>query len=196
MASEETKKILAKSLIELLEEQPIEKITIQEIVDKSGFNRQTFYYHFTDIFDLLAWILRQKFDMLSKSELSKMDENIPEKINRAFDFLLENKMIILHSYNPNRRYYYEQIMRPWIMEQLTKMLESHPRANEISSEEKEFITGSFTWVFLGLIFEWLERGMFKQSRDIIEDYYLLIRVSMEASIEAFADRRKERRKEE
>ena len=32
------------------------KITIQNVTDHCGLNRQTFYYHFKDMYDLLNWI--------------------------------------------------------------------------------------------------------------------------------------------
>ncbi len=38
---------------------PLDKITIKEIVDECGLNRQTFYYHFPDIFGLLEWMFQQ-----------------------------------------------------------------------------------------------------------------------------------------
>lgn len=41
-----TKKAIAGALKELMEEKPISKITVGDIADRCGINRQTFYYHF------------------------------------------------------------------------------------------------------------------------------------------------------
>ena len=188
MGSKETKKILANSLISLLEEKPIEKITIQEIVDGSGFNRQTFYYHFTDIYDLLEWILQRNYGLLSENHVFETEDSLMVKIEKAFSYLSEKRTLILHSYNPNHRYYYEGFMRPWISAQLEKMIQSSPLSAEISLAERRFIKDSFTWAFLGLFFRWLEKGMPNRSQDIIENYYLLIEASMEASLKAFAEK--------
>lgn len=188
MASLDTKMILADSLVSLLKEKPIEKITIQEIVDQSGFNRQTFYYHFTDIFDLLEWILKRRYGLLSEHLIFDAEEPLITKIEKLFDHLSENRIVFLHSYNPKYRYYYEGIIRPWIHEQIKKIIENAPLSKEILPEERKFITDSFTWVFIGLFFEWLEKGMPKQRRESIEDYYLLIQVSIDASLKAFAEK--------
>ena len=51
-----TKEMLAESLMKLLARRTLDKITIQDIVDDCGYNRQTFYYHFHDIYDLIDWI--------------------------------------------------------------------------------------------------------------------------------------------
>ena len=52
-----TKDAIAKALTDLLQERPIEKITIKDITDRCGINRQTFYYHFSDIYDLMEWTM-------------------------------------------------------------------------------------------------------------------------------------------
>ncbi|MCI5493909.1 MAG: TetR family transcriptional regulator, partial [Lachnospiraceae bacterium] len=49
--------LLAESLKELAEKQPIDKITIKEITDKAGVIRPTFYNHFQDKYELLEWII-------------------------------------------------------------------------------------------------------------------------------------------
>ena len=50
-----TKEIIAKTFTELLDEKPMSKITVKDIVERCGVNRNTFYYHFKDIYDLVEW---------------------------------------------------------------------------------------------------------------------------------------------
>ena len=52
-----TKKVLASSLKELMRHKPFSKITVKEIIQNCGVNRNTFYYHFDDIYALLRWML-------------------------------------------------------------------------------------------------------------------------------------------
>ena len=51
--SEITKKALAASLKKLLEQKTLDKITVVDLAEDCGVNRQTFYYHFQDIYDLV-----------------------------------------------------------------------------------------------------------------------------------------------
>ena len=44
-----TSKAIEESFIRLLNERPLDKITIKDIVDDCGISRNTFYYHFQDI---------------------------------------------------------------------------------------------------------------------------------------------------
>lgn len=55
-----TKQSLAASLHCLLEQKPLSKITVSEIVTGCNVNRKTFYYHFQDIYALLHWMLEQE----------------------------------------------------------------------------------------------------------------------------------------
>ena len=57
MSGKTTKMAIAYALKELVEEKSLNKITIQDIADKCGINRQTFYYHLPNIIDLVEWIL-------------------------------------------------------------------------------------------------------------------------------------------
>ena len=53
--SNQTKHLLAESLQELMVTTPLEKISVNDIVDHAGVGRNTFYYHFEDKYDLVNW---------------------------------------------------------------------------------------------------------------------------------------------
>lgn len=55
-----TKEILAESFRELAESKSVDKITVQEIVDNCAYSTATFYRHFKDKYDLIAWDYAQK----------------------------------------------------------------------------------------------------------------------------------------
>ena len=44
---------IKKAFVDLLQEKPFEKIKVSEIARKAGIDRQTFYLHFVDKYDLL-----------------------------------------------------------------------------------------------------------------------------------------------
>lgn len=55
-----TKKALAESLKKAMTKKPFQKITVSELIKDCNMNRNTFYYHFEDIYDLLRWLLKQE----------------------------------------------------------------------------------------------------------------------------------------
>ena len=54
--AERTKLWIAEKMRELMKKKPIEKIRITEICREAAIERSTFYYHFKDKYDLVAWI--------------------------------------------------------------------------------------------------------------------------------------------
>lgn len=54
--SDITKKALADSLKNMCSQKPFDKISISDITTDCGLNRQSFYYHFQDKYELLNWI--------------------------------------------------------------------------------------------------------------------------------------------
>ena len=71
-ASLQTRKALSAALKAQMEHKPLRKITVNDLIGMCDLNRKTFYYHFTDIYDLLKWTLEQEavevvkqFDLLT-----------------------------------------------------------------------------------------------------------------------------------
>ena len=64
MSSLTTKRAIAYTFKVLLKEKPFNKITINDIASECDINRQTFYYHFQDIKDLVEWICIDEVDKL------------------------------------------------------------------------------------------------------------------------------------
>ena len=44
-----TKQAIKNSFLKLLNDRPLNQVTVKAIVEDCGINRNTFYYHFTDI---------------------------------------------------------------------------------------------------------------------------------------------------
>ena len=66
-----TKEIIIQTLLELLNEKPLAKITVKDIVERCGVNRNTFYYHFRDIPDVMYFALKREADRWRSEALWK-----------------------------------------------------------------------------------------------------------------------------
>ena len=62
-----TKKLLAESLKDLAKFKTVNKITIKELTKNCGLTPPTFYNHFRDKYDLMAWIYNQKVEASIKN---------------------------------------------------------------------------------------------------------------------------------
>lgn len=55
-----TKSALDLALRKLLEEKPLNQIRVREVTELCGIRRQSFYYHFPDVYSLFDWSLQQE----------------------------------------------------------------------------------------------------------------------------------------
>ena len=56
---ERMKQMIADTYAALLKKKPLDKITVKELVEACQISRQTFYYHFSDVLEVLTWRVAQ-----------------------------------------------------------------------------------------------------------------------------------------
>ena len=59
--SSSTKEALGAALKKMMAVKPIDKITVKDLVEICGVNRQTFYYHFDNVYDLMGRAFEYEF---------------------------------------------------------------------------------------------------------------------------------------
>ena len=59
-AKQDTKQKIALALHQLMQERPVRKITVHDLMERTRMTRQSFYYHFQDIQDVLVWHCEQQ----------------------------------------------------------------------------------------------------------------------------------------
>ena len=103
-----TKDAIKKSFMKLLNQKPVDKITVKEIVEDCGINRNSFYYHYDDIPALIEEILNDQADALVQTGDKNTD--IYTCILWAMDFALQNKSAMMHLYNSSNRELFERYL--------------------------------------------------------------------------------------
>ena len=88
--SEKTKYRLADGMKNCMKKEPVEKITIKEIVTECGMTRQTFYRIFEDKYDLINWY----FDKILLESFEHMGEGktIYEGLVNKFHYIEEEHL--------------------------------------------------------------------------------------------------------
>lgn len=94
-------KAIIKTFMELLNEEPFDKITVTDIVNRCDINRNTFYYYFTDMYALVDEIFRA--ETLPIIEAHRTYDTWQEGFLEVTDFALSNKTAIYHLYNSINR---------------------------------------------------------------------------------------------
>lgn len=117
--SEITKRALATSLKKLLSQKELTKISIKDITDDCGIQRQTFYYHFADVYDLIEWIYTNE---VIKPIIHDKDtyEKWQEGFLSIFNYVQDNKDFVRNTYNSISRKY----VNKFIYEHTDKLLKN------------------------------------------------------------------------
>lgn len=152
-----TKAAIKQSFIKLLNERPLKQITVRDIVDDCGINRNSFYYHFSDIPTLLEEIIMEEARRII-SEYPNID-SIETCLLAVVEFARQNKRAIFHIYHSVNRTIYEQYL--WqVCEEIVKVyLKTLMREAALSEEDTELIIRFYKCVCFGLTSEWLRTGM-------------------------------------
>jgi len=92
-----TEQAIQSAFIKMLAERPLEKITVREISEACGISRNTFYYHYHDVYDLLEKMFQVEEERMlgDPQDISTMRQGFAE----ATRFALENRKAIYHIYN-------------------------------------------------------------------------------------------------
>lgn len=152
-----TKRLLADSLRQLLEKKPLEKITVKEIVENCGVNRQTFYYNFQDIYDLVEWIFRDTSEQLLATEHCAGDWKA--RLAVTAHYLRENEALVWNAMNGLNRVSLEKFLKAELYPIIKDVVDEKIGGRPILQEDREFIINVYVIGAIGLFFYWMDMGM-------------------------------------
>lgn len=178
-----TKKALAASLKKLMEQKPLEKITIADITEDCEVNRQTFYYHFQDIYDLIEWTYTNEATKALGEK--RTYDTWQQGFLRIFDYVLENRVFVGKTYHSLSREHLEQFLYREAYDLLYGVVEEKAAGLSVREEDKEFIAHFYKYGFVGLILDWIGRGMKEEPQQIIDQLGLLIHGNITGALERF-----------
>ncbi|MCR5154535.1 MAG: TetR/AcrR family transcriptional regulator [Lachnospiraceae bacterium] len=102
------KQALKQSFLGLLNEMPLGKITVKMITDNCRVNRNSFYYHYHDIPELIEEIVKEEADSII-SAYPNVD-SIETCIKCALEFATRNQKALYHIYSSVSRDIFERYL--------------------------------------------------------------------------------------
>lgn len=152
-----TKQAIADVFKNLMERKSFEKITISDITNECGLNRQTFYYHFSDKYELLNWIFYK-------------DAITPFVDGLSFDTWSSKLCDMLKLIHDNSRFYsnalntaYGEEFREYVHTVSTgvfcDVIDNVSGNYSVAEDDKKFIAEFFAYGITGTIVSWIRKGM-------------------------------------
>ena len=179
-----TKKALATSLKKLVSEKPLNKITIADIVEDCEVNRQTFYYHFKDLYDLIEWIYTSEATKALGGK--KTYDTWQQGVLQIFDYVFQNRAFVTGTYHSINREHLERYLHNEMYNLLIGVIEEKTVDLAVRESDKAFIANFYKYAFVGLMLEWIRTGMKENPTTMVEDLSILIHGDIVAALERFS----------
>lgn len=172
-----TKAAFAAALKQVMSVKPMNKITVKDLVELCGVNRQTFYYHFDDVYDLLEWVFEEDANRVLPKEI--VYDRWREDVLAFFEYLYENHAFALNVYNSNSRLYMLRFLQERLEGCIRGFAEIVCEGHNIDMQDYEFIIAFYSNGIVGLISRWLDSGMTPPTRANKERFITMLENSVE-----------------
>ena len=147
-----TRQLLEKAFLEVASEKGFQAVSVQDITERAGVNRATFYAHFPDKYVLLDYSVRQGF----RQELEKRMLNVcsfsMENLRALIVAVCEYISVASAHCNPPSQQF-ESVMETQVKLQVQELLQKWLEKLTIDVDPKLAATAT-SWAIYGLAMQW------------------------------------------
>lgn len=182
--------IIIDTFKQLIQNKSIDKITVTEICEIAQVNRQSFYYHFANLFDIFKYYFRA--EVFGEIDDNKTFNTWCSGFLATMNYLNRNSRMILNVYDSTYRHeanacfieISNQLLDHIVDECMSKL------DVELPETDYRFIINFYRHIFNGLMMDWVGEGMKEEPDQLLKKLHIMIDGSVVRSVEAFAEERK------
>ncbi len=163
-----TEQLIADALKKLMSNESFDRITVQELSSACNIKRQTFYYHFRDIYDLLTWIFLNENTLINKNV-----KDWKEMVKQIVKYVNKNKSFVKHILESSAQDLFEQFVYSYFYSQILRQLVTLDKENRFTSEERKFYVTYYTSAMTSCVILWIEQGMKEKVEDLLNKLEML-----------------------
>ena len=166
-----TRDQLGSALIQLIIEKSVNNVTVQDVLDRSGVGRSTFYLHYRDKDDLLVSQLEMFLEMMSTSLSVRNDKsNRVAPVAEMFDHIgNQNKLARVLSDSGHLKEFFD-LAEGYFARGIERRLNESGRLAKIPQRELAARASALSGSLLSLLRWWLDRGE-KESPQQMDDMF-------------------------
>lgn len=171
------------AFLEILETTPIEKIKVKDIAEKCHISRQTFYYHYYDIFSILKYI----FEKQTEKALEDVTfvEDLETSYLKIMNWFKKNERLITITYNYDNGRLLKNCLKQILLPTINKLVEKNSYGYSVTNKQLSFISNFYFITLISFLFDWIEDGMFISPNVLIKNANLIIQNNFEDTLRNF-----------
>ena len=174
-----TKKAIIDSFMRIAEKKPLQKITVRDIVDDCGINRNTFYYYFRDIYEVAEAVFSYPSEFPAAPPEKSSDPLL--SFGRLLSFAADHHELICNLYRSVGYEEVEKYLRSLLGRELSDSIR-RGAGDALSAEDADMLDRFLQKAIFGVIIEWFVGGMKEDPSVLTDKLYELA----EATIRTFA----------
>ena len=180
------KRALAEAFIDALRTTPLAKVTVAGLASAAGVNRQTFYHHFTDVYDLARWVFAAEIadHIMAHASYDQWADGCRELLVYLKAHREQTYAVIRSLRHSDLERFFHRSLRA-MMAVIVAELEGELR---LKPADREFVIDHYTLAVVGHIMHWLATNMDDDPVALVERLEFIMHGSVRESLERFASR--------
>ncbi|MBR0159800.1 MAG: TetR/AcrR family transcriptional regulator C-terminal domain-containing protein [Oscillospiraceae bacterium] len=162
----QTKFAIRESFLKLLEERPLSRITVRDITNDCGINRNSFYYHYPDVPSLIEEIFSDDIGRIIREHPNI--ESLEDCLLVGAHYAMEHKQVIRHIYLSTRRDLFETYLWRVCDQAVALYAETVFPESKIAKKDRDALLKTFSCLCYGILSAWLADGMRSDVSEYIE----------------------------
>lgn len=150
-----TKFAILKVFGDLAASRPVDKITVKDITDQCGISRNTFYYHYQDIYQVLKAYVQYSAEHVI--ELMVEDEGEDGKAGlKEIRYLEANRELLCNLYRSAANEEVRNCLQTASQIIFDRLIESVSQGMEVQAEDKKILSAVCQYTVRGIMTSWME----------------------------------------
>ena len=163
---EDMKAVIADTFSQMLDKEDIDKITVTKLIGECHISRQTFYYHFKDIMDVLEWTFKRATEELVQRSL-KAEDNIVALKEFAI-FIRQNRTKLERLLYSRRWVEIENLLTEAAVAYLAEMARNKIPEISLSFDELEIMLKFYACGMVGVLMQYMVKPHLDEEKLVIQ----------------------------
>jgi AcrR family transcriptional regulator len=170
-----TRDRLGNALMELLQEKTFDSITVQDVLDRAGVGRSTFYVHYRDKEDLFVSDVEEFLGGMATMLIRHGDSSDRvAPVRELFAHVAEMRRLYDAVLLSGRIHDFLELGQGQFARAIEQRLAERPRASGIPAERRAAVAQALAGALMSLTSWWLDRGMPASPAEMDDLYHRMV----------------------